>query len=218
MKRRSERHSDAVRLRGMGYSFAEMSERLKVSKSTAALWTRTVALSGRAKTRLAMRRELGRLHARKKRALLVRTALSHAERVAYDDVRNLRMNATFFRLLSSLLYWCEGEKSNDDSTLLFANSDPKLVHLYLRSLRSGFPLDESKFRVCVHLHEYHDKQEMVRFWSKVTGIPLRQFIKPYFKAHTGVRKKSDYRGCASVRYYDAGLARLVQAYARALVH
>ena len=67
-------------------------------------------------------------------------------------------------------------------------------------------LDEKKLRICLHLHEYHSEVRQKQFWSQVTAIPLNQFFKVYKKPHTGKRKKENYPGCVSVRYYDVDVA------------
>jgi hypothetical protein len=76
-------------------------------------------------------------------------------------------------------------------------------------------VNESKFHPCVHLHEYHSLEMQLDFWSKVTNIDKRQFIRPYIKGHTAKRKREGYQGCISIRYYDADLARRLTATAKA---
>ena len=82
------------------------------------------------------------------------------------------------------------------------NSDPQMIRTFLMLFRASFTLDEKKFRVCVHLHEYHKKDEILQFWSEVTHIPLAQFTKPYLKPHTKNVIRNDYKGCMRVSYYD----------------
>ncbi|HCC83232.1 TPA: hypothetical protein DEP96_00085 [Candidatus Uhrbacteria bacterium] len=113
----------------------------------------------------------------------------------------------FWRLVAALLYWCEGGKQSLSSGINFSNSDPELMKTFLSALRKGFTLDESKFRVLMHLHEYHDETKQQTFWSRVTNIPVAQFQKTYKKPHTGKRKHLNYEGCASLRYYNAGIVK-----------
>lgn len=80
-------------------------------------------------------------------------------------------------------------------------------------LRNTFMLDEDKFRGLVHMHEYHNEKEITEYWSRVSGIPTKQFTKPYKKPHTGNRIKKDYMGSFRIRYYDAKIAKeLTQVY------
>ncbi|MBU1034130.1 hypothetical protein KKI22_04290 [Patescibacteria group bacterium] len=113
------------------------------------------------------------------------------------------------KLICAVLFWAEGSKKTNH--VAFTNSDPKMIVYFLGLLRQSYDLDEKKFRVSVHLHEYHDLEETLIFWSKITGIAKTQFIKPYRKPHTGLRKKPGYRGCVTIRYYDSEIARELTA-------
>jgi hypothetical protein len=88
---------------------------------------------------------------------------------------------------------------------------------FLRLFRSSFDLDEKKFRVCIHLHEYHDTKRQLAFWSKVSQIKRSQFIKPFRKKHTGTRVRENYPGCASVYYQSADIARRLLAIGKAFL-
>lgn len=56
-----------------------------------------------------------------------------------------------------------------------------MIDTFLRLFRNSYQLNEKKLRALIHLHEYHNEEEMRIFWSKVTGIPLDQFSKSYMK-------------------------------------
>lgn len=188
----------AIRLRKNGRSFREISDLLDISKSTASLWTTKVLLGKSALKRLKDIGKKGREKAvatnKKKRAALVN-----------DIKRKVRKNlvlqqtTSLKKLLCSLLYWCEGEKNG--SSVTFINSDPLLISTFLQLFRSGFRIVESKFRVCLHLHQYHNENKQKRYWSKVTNIPTNQFF-IYRKPNTGKNFRKGYPGCASIRYHD----------------
>ncbi len=115
-----------------------------------------------------------------------------------------------------MIYWCEGAKSFTRG-VQFTNSDPNLVYCFLRLFRSSYELDESKFRVCVHLHEYHNEQVQIDFWSKITRIKKDRFIRPYIKPHTGKRVKKDYPGCVDIRYHSNDMAKRLMSTAQAFL-
>lgn len=122
------------------------------------------------------------------------------------DLANMAGNKAFWRLTAALLFWCEGSKRylND---LRFTNSDPNLICMFLFALRKGFAVDEKRFRILPHLHEYHVEKAQQEFWSNITKIPLDQFTKTYWKPHTAARKRDGYQGCISLRYNDATIAK-----------
>ncbi|MDO8552604.1 MAG: hypothetical protein Q7S01_03700 [bacterium] len=207
----------AMKLRSLGYSLNEISDLLKISKSSASLWLRDVHLSEQARKIISQKREQARLKSALTNHDRLLKRLDEAEKFANETVEMIRIDAKISRITCALLYWCEGEKAKSDKTLTFANSDPKLIATFLAMLRMGFEISESKFRVCLHLHDYHNEGKQIAFWSRVTGIPATQFSKTYNKPHTGKRTREGYAGCASIRYYDTRIARQVQATARAFL-
>ncbi len=116
----------------------------------------------------------------------------------------IKFDVFFYKILASTMYWAEGGK--EKSFLAFVNSDPAMIKSYLKALRKGFKLDESKFRCLIHIHEYHNEEMIKNFWSNITDIPLSQFSKSYLKPHTSKRVHNDYKGCIRIRYYDSMIA------------
>lgn len=188
----------AMWLRKNGRSFREISDLLNISKSTASVWTKDVNLGKKSLKRLENICKKGREKAvvtnKKKRAALVNDI---KRKVRKNLV--LKQTTSLNKLLCALLYWCEGEKN--ESSIVFINSDPLLISTFLRLFRSGFRVDESKLRVCLHLHHYHNENKQKRYWSKVTNIPTNQFF-IYRKPNTGKNFRKGYPGCASIRYHD----------------
>ena len=135
---------------------------------------------------------------------------------ANGELLDLNMSKSVAKLLCAMIYYCEGAK-NTRSSLIFINSDPQLIQSFLKLLRRVFVLDERKFRVCLHLHSYHNQDQQISFWSKITRIPKNQFIKPYIKDHTGIRKREGYQGCASIRYHDTNLSKQLLMMAKAFM-
>ena len=72
-----------------------------------------------------------------------------------------------------------GRAAKTQDTLAFANSDPRLIRIFVTWLRRFFDIDESKLRVRLYLHEGLDLDAATAFWSDVTEIPPSQFYKPY---------------------------------------
>jgi hypothetical protein len=190
-------------LRQQGYSFAEISTELKIAKSTASLWARDVFLDASAKQRLHTRFLIGQAASR---AIQDKTYQEKLVIIRQSEQEYLNTISEIpSRLLCALIYWCEGAKGT--SKVCFTNADPQLIATFLRLFRSSFMVDESKLRVLMHLHEYHDEQTQKEFWSNVTDIPQTLFSKTYLKPHTGKVKKPGYPGCIHVSYHDARVAK-----------
>ena len=200
-------------LRRDGLSIPQIAKQLNIRKSTISLWVRTVPLPKSILDKLKNNSLKG--NAKGREILRIKRELVQIEndKTAHQILGSLipKCGKELWQLCAALVFWCEGSKRSLSSGAVLTNSDPNLVRLFLHALRIGFPLDEGKFSVIVHLHEYHNEQQQLKFWSEITKIPLTQFRKTYLKPHTKIRKRKDYPGCVSVRYGDARLARKLDA-------
>jgi len=211
----------AVALRHAGYSLNEIREALGtphlIPKHTVSGWVSHVALTptqrrriqvmageraahGRAMAVLAWQRKIEQWKAS------VRAQVDHLSVLPFQD-------AAIGKLACGLLYVCEGAKYPATRGLSFGNSDPRMIELFLALLRRYFDIDETKFRVRIMRRWDQDGQQLRRFWSRITGIPLRQFYPPYADRRTkGQRtQQPHYRGVCAVTYFDTTLQYTLQA-------
>lgn len=202
-----------IELRKQGYSLNEIMRLVPAVKSTIALWMRGVELDKAARNRLFTRSEARYFFNAQNR----RAKTKALEQKYYEEaLAEIALYPNSDKVICAMIYWCEGGK-NASGGVRFTNSDPALIASFLRLFRAAFPLDETKFRACVHLHDYHNENTQLDFWSKITDIDRRQFIKPYRKPHTGKRVREGYQGCISVYYYSSDSARRLMAIARAFL-
>lgn len=215
MKLKEKKH--AIRLRHAGKTMNEIAAQVGVAKSSVSLWVRNLPLSPKASARIASLQTAGQRASQK--ALLARTRqrLLTAKEDAENVVRGIRLTPDLSLLFCALLYWCEGAKDKNDTTFTFSNSDAQLVRGFMRLMRSSLVLDERKFRVRMHLHEYHSEIVQRKFWSEVTGISEELFARTYWKPHTAKTIKEGYPGCVHIEYYDVVIARTIYATARAFI-
>lgn len=202
----------AIQLRHNGLSIKKIAAKLGIAQSTVSIWVRSVRLSTQQLEQLRANSEDGRRLGRKilaDRRKRENTQLQHDADATVKKC-HAKLDSAFWQIVAALLYWCEGGKRNR-SVMQFANSDPQLIKVYLHALRKGFQVDENKLRALIHLHEYHDPIERTEFWSTITGIPKHLFQKPYLKPNSQMRKRENYPGCISIRYYDATVARKLSA-------
>jgi hypothetical protein len=209
MAYRIELKNKAIELRKEGYSLKEISENLKIAKSTASDWLSSIRLSQSAQELLHKKKILGQY-----KTVLLKRELKKLNRQADEAkarkaLKGLPFSQEHIKLCCALMWWCEGNKNS--SFLRFTSSDVSLIKNYLSLLREGFKLDESKFRVLVHLHAYHNDKVQKQFWSHVTKIPLDQFHKSFQKPNTGKRTKKNYQGCIALTYYDVRIAKELEA-------
>ncbi len=202
----------AIELRSKGFSLNEIKDRIAASKSTISLWVRDIELSKIAQARIEGRMTKGQIASRisKRKQTLLRE--EYSTEVAQKLIKNIRIDKNHQKAYCAMIYYCEGVK-DVRSGVRFTNSDSGLIRLFMTFLRKSFFVDEKKFRACIHLHSYHDENEQLKFWSKTSNIPVRQFVKSYHKKHSGQYKKEGYQGCVSIRYGDVNVARELKAIA-----
>lgn len=200
----------AIRDRKEGFTIGEIAIKYKMAESTVSLLVRGVVLNKKATSVLQKKADQGRLKA--SQVLIERREKRQEESLLIADslLQNLNINKSISFLVASLSYECEGGKSNF-GVLEFTNSDPVLVKIFLVSLRKSFLLDESKFRVVMHLHSYHNEKEEKKFWSEVASIPENKFTKTFQKKESGINKKVGYRGCVQIKYFDVSIKRTLLA-------
>ncbi|MBU0576526.1 helix-turn-helix domain-containing protein [Patescibacteria group bacterium] len=209
MKHSSEMKQRALELRKIGNSYAQISTKMGISKSTIFGWTKSVILSGKAQDKLAKTRSDGvKKGARKSKHKMMKMKKDMAKKGQFT-IESIIFSKSLLKVMCSFLYWGEGNKSG--SYVSFINSDPEMIGAFMVLLRQSFELDESKFRILVHIHEYHHEESILNFWSKITNVPLSQFSKSYLKLNTKVRRKPKYMGCARIRYYNVEIVRELQA-------
>lgn len=199
----------AIKLRKKGFSLQEISQSLNIAKSTASLWLREISLSEEAKKRLAQREILGQSKAVCSKKQTREKQLQLLQKNAVGLLKTIHYSSSLAKIFCALFWWCEGNKK--DSFVRFTSSDETLIRNFLYVFRQGFSLNESKFRVLVHVHAYHNDEQQKLFWSKVTKIPLLQFHKSFQKTNTGIRKHDNYQGCVAITYYDAKIAKELEA-------
>ncbi|OGZ54904.1 MAG: hypothetical protein A3H64_02065 [Candidatus Ryanbacteria bacterium RIFCSPLOWO2_02_FULL_45_11c] len=200
----------AFTLRRCGFSVKEIAQELKIAQSTSSLWVRDIVLNNVAIKRLKKRRLFGYYKA----ASHWISKASQEENLfrvsARDIITHTSRDSNQFALYAALLFWCEGGK-REKSSLRIINSDPVFIKVFLKLLRNAFDIDEHKFRVQLHIHEYHNDLKQKKYWSKITNVSIKQFRKSYLKPHTKKRERENYPGCATIIYHDASLVKKIKA-------
>jgi transposase len=208
-------------LRKEGYSINEISNQLKVNKSTIYYWVKKIYLNLIAQNRLQQRVIIGQKKALKRNKKKREILLKQLKQETINTISKIDINSNISRLICAIFFWTEGGKYTNVN-VSFTNSDPIMIQTFLRLLRIAFNIKEQKFRVLVHIHEYHNEKEIIKYWSKITNIPLKQFNKCYLKSHTKKRIRKGYMGTVRIRYYDSKIALelrfLYNIFAQRLLH
>ena len=171
------------------------------------MWVREVQLDQNAKGRIQYLRRNAREKAWKTISKKREKRTEQSRLWTEKKVRSIHLTKEQALLACSLLYWAEGGKTKKGVD--FINSDPEMIKVFLRLFRYVFPVNETKLRICVHVHEYHNVKAIINFWSEITGIPPAQFHKPYIKPHTRKVIREGYMGCITIIYGDVEVLRKI---------
>lgn len=209
MKSKNTQKYLARNLRQEGRSYSEIIKEVDVSKSTLSLWLRDIPLTSKQLESLQGRnksRFLGSKASQKKRIELTKKIITEAG----TEAKVLIKDNLF--LSGLMLYWAEGTKRGEEM-VAFSNSDPNMISLIMRWFREVCLVQEDRFRVQIHIHSLHKKEEIKSYWSKTTKVPLRQFHKLIVKKTSlSHRKQPLYEGTCSIRVYDKCLFRKIMGW------
>ena len=186
----------AIALRKKGYSYRDILKEVKASKSSISLWLQKLPLTDQEKKYLKSRRDsnisTGRIRAATTNHALRLQRDKELFRVAKDEFREFSADPFFH--VGIALYWAEGAKR--DSTFAFVNSDAEMMSLMVVWIERFFNIRRDVFSARLYIHKPYAHEHCEEYWSKKTGIPIKNFRRTIYKpSGIGVKKRPDYRGC-----------------------
>lgn len=75
----------------------------------------------------------------------------------------------------AVLYAAKGSK-NIRSSLMFGNSDPLLISLFLRLLRFCYTIDENKFHCTLQCRADQNISQLENYWSDITKNSIKTIL------------------------------------------
>lgn len=192
----------ARELRAQAWTLQQIADELGVAKGSVSVWVRDVEFTPKPRNRGTAHQRPHPLHLAK---------LAEMERARQDAAALIGVVSERDLLMFALALYA-GEGSKRDGSVVFANSDPVLVLVFLRWLREQFEIDESRLRLRLYLHDDLDLAAARQHWTTVTGIPLEQFNQPYRAPANATRRGNRHEfGCVSVVVHSKALHRRVMA-------
>ena len=173
----------AIRLRLEGKSYTEILKKLQLkSKGTLSVWFHKLKLPKKSKMLLKENIDRatkhGLLEFNKKRSELIQEENNAAYNFGLNEIRKL--NDRELLLLGAALYWGEGtkyERKNGSIALVFTNSDPDMIFVFMKFLRQILKIPEERIRAGIHM--YSNVEADIRltrlYWSKITNLPADRF-------------------------------------------
>ena len=186
-----------------GKTYTQIRAIYPIPKSTLSFWFKRANLP-RALDRARQLVHLEDIRKKARKTIMDRRQawIAEAREVGMKEAGRIPLsNTLILKSLLAMLYWAEGAKHEKVHGLVFVNTDPKLMSLYISLLRKTYPLDESRFRVRLHLHYYHRHREAITFWSSLLQIPASQFGKIYVKKRSKSKRfRKNFEGICFVKY------------------
>lgn len=135
--------------------------------------------------------------------------------LTFSIKKNLSLKERELKIAGVLLYWAEGGKPSWHTrnwTVDLANSDPKMIMLFLRFLREICRVDEKKLSVQLYCHADQNVEVLKKYWSILTKIPFKKFIKPYVRQDFNPNGRKMAHGLVHIRYCDKKLLMQIDAW------
>jgi hypothetical protein len=133
---------------------------------------------------------------------------------AVDEIPTLTGRELF--LIGIALYWGEGTKKKR-GVAEFTNSDPVMVKVMKRFFVEVCGVPKEKFRGHVYIHSHLTPLKAVEYWSKVSGLPMRQFHKTSIQKNVkSVQKDTLPYGTFALSVYDTNLKIRIEGWIKGL--
>jgi len=136
--------------------------------------------------------------------------LFHSDKPGFNIKTSLHPEEEKLLVAGIMLYWAEGTLKRD--TIDFANSNPRIIKVFLKFLREICGVNESRLRAYIYAFSDQNSDKIKEFWKKTTGIPETQFIKPYIRKaeNSTARKRRMEYGLIKIRYSDKKLLCIIK--------
>jgi hypothetical protein len=102
-----------------------------------------------------------------------------------------------------MLYYGEGAKNG--CTVDFANSDSRLLKVFLKFLKDICGVDAKRLRFYLYCFSDQDSAALIGFWCSQLGVERNQFTKPYIRSTLNKGRRTMANGVLHIRYSDKRL-------------
>lgn len=191
-----------LRSRGMTYNEIKTALKLDIPKSTLSYICHNVDLPKSYGTKISrlnknnlIKAQRMAVEANKTKRLLF---IDNINRKNQELVKNLGKDS--LKIALAMLYLGEGSKWKSHRGLMLGSSDPNVILLYVNLLKVCYEIDKHRLGCRVQYRADQDIRKLERYWSKTTGIPLRNFYKTKPDPRTVGKptRRNDYMGVCVV--------------------
>ncbi|MFH1507544.1 MAG: hypothetical protein ABIG46_03820 [Candidatus Omnitrophota bacterium] len=210
----------AIDLRRQGRTFNEILKDISVSKGSLSHWLREINLTDKQLARIRYKNEkikrqfirfneLKRKQSEENKKVIINNAAKETDVISKRELK----------LIGIALYWSEGYKGSSWGTVNFTNSDPGMIALMMNWFRIICKVPNIKFRIRIQCYGKGRIKKSKEYWSRITGVPLIQFTKPYTRiTPTSTKKMGNLcpYGICNIRISDIALLSKVKGWIKGL--
>ncbi len=171
----------AIGLRKEGKSYSEILRILNLpSKGTLSLWFKNIKLNKTEQIRLsknmklAVDRGLDKFNQNRSKRIL-----NENSQAKEDGLKEIgKISKRELLLIGTTLYWGEGSKADyswSSKSIIFTNSDPSMISVFMRFIREIWKIDEQRIRAGIHIYSNIDPCEAKKYWADITKLPTDRF-------------------------------------------
>jgi hypothetical protein len=106
-----------------------------------------------------------------------------------------------------MLYYGEGAKTG--KTVDLANSDPKILQIFLKFLRGICRVNDKRLRFYLYCFSDQNPEKIIKFWCNFLHIRKASFTKPYIRNVDGKLLRTMQFGVLHIRYSDSRLLKVI---------
>lgn len=172
----------AIQLRKQGISYKEISGIIDVPKSTLSNWFSGVSWSEKTRRSLSKiakegARERMIIISHKKREELKK---NYQEQKIIAEKQFKKFSKERLFIAGLMIYWGEGDNKLENGVIRVANSDPLMIKLFYKFLKTYFSEVSPKAKIYLVLYKDLNDEVCRRHWSETVELPLDKFIKSSF--------------------------------------
>ncbi len=187
---KAKEREKARALRQKGWSVRAIAKAINCSKGSVSNWVIDIPLTTEQIKKLKSNQDRGRAkaanHPNSPKLKWARIRQQIIDQAEQSIPRKCSLDN--LKLIGASLYWAEGYTASRNS-FVFANCDPSMIKLILYFLRAVCKVTMSKIRGRVNIHPSLDIKDADKYWSKVTGIPLKQIYSPLLAVSRASKQK-----------------------------
>ncbi len=189
---KAEERKLARELRKNGWSVRAIAAKIRCSKSSISKWVHDISLT---------EEQIQKLRSNQDRARAIAAEHPNSPKNKWGRIRSEIISNSLkeiqpefslkeLKIVGAALYWAEGYNASRNS-IIFANTNPYMIKLMMLFFRKVCKVSENKFRGKISIHPHLNIRKAERYWSKISGIPLKQFNKPLLAISRASQGKRD---------------------------